>query len=94
MKFYYFIKLVLKNVIKLAKGLVNNILHDLFNKILSRQLTHDRSYICAKKRSFAQQFTLKKKTFRKSNVFRSNEFTSHLHGNILSGAVVTCIFAR
>ena len=41
----------LKNV-KLAKGSLNNILQDLFNIILSQQLTHDRSYVmvirCAK----------------------------------------------
>ena len=40
-----FITLVLKNVIKLAKGLLNNIFQDSFNKILSQQLTHNRSYI-------------------------------------------------
>ena len=40
-----FTKLVLKNVIKLAKGSVNNIFQDSFHKILSQQLTHDRSYI-------------------------------------------------
>ena len=39
------IKLVLKNVIKVAKGLLNYIFEDSFNKILSQQLTHDRSYI-------------------------------------------------
>ena len=40
--------LVLKNVIKLAKGLLNKIFQDSFNKILSQhsqQLTHNRSYI-------------------------------------------------
>ena len=30
---------------KLAKGSLNNIFQDSFNKILSQQLTHDRSYI-------------------------------------------------
>ena len=45
-----FIKLVLKNVIKLAKGSLNNISQDSFNKILSQQLTHDRSYISVEKR--------------------------------------------
>ena len=40
-----FIKLVLKNVIKLAKDSLNNIFKDCFNKILSQQLTHDRSYM-------------------------------------------------
>ena len=39
------IKLVLKNVIKLAKGSLNNIFQDSYNKILSQQLTRDRSYI-------------------------------------------------
>ena len=39
-----FIKLVLKNVIVLAKGSHNNIFQDSFNEILSQQLTHDRSY--------------------------------------------------
>ena len=34
-----------KNVIKLAKGSFNNIFQDSFNKTLSEQLTHDRSYI-------------------------------------------------
>ena len=34
-----------KNFIKLAKGSFNNIFQDSFNKILSQQLTHDRSYI-------------------------------------------------
>ena len=34
-----------KNVIKLAKGSLNNIFQDSFNKFLSQQLTHDRSYI-------------------------------------------------
>ena len=38
-------KLVLKHVIKLAKGSVNNIFQDPFNKILSQQSTHHRSYI-------------------------------------------------
>ena len=41
----FFIKLVLKNVIKLAKGSLNNIFQDSFNKISSQQLTHDRSYM-------------------------------------------------
>ena len=41
-----FIKFVLKNVIKLAKGSLNNIFQDSFNKILSQQLTYDRSYVC------------------------------------------------
>ena len=40
-----FIKLVLKNVIKLAKGSLNNIFQDSFNIILSQQFTHDRSYM-------------------------------------------------
>ena len=30
----------------LLKGSLNNIVQDSFNKILSQQLTHDRSYIC------------------------------------------------
>ena len=38
-------KVVLKNVIKLDKGSLKNILQDSFNKILSQKLTHDRSYI-------------------------------------------------
>ena len=38
-------KLVLKNVIKLAKGSLNYFFQDSFNKILSQQFTHDRSYI-------------------------------------------------
>ena len=38
-------KLVLKNVIKLAEGSLNNIFQDSFNKILSEHLIHDRSYI-------------------------------------------------
>ena len=37
--------LVLKNFTKLAKGSLNNIFQDPFNKNLSQQLTHDRSYI-------------------------------------------------
>ena len=40
-----FIKLVLKYVMKLAKSSLNNIFQNLFNKILSQQLTDDRSYI-------------------------------------------------
>ena len=43
-----FIKLVLKNVIKLAKSSLNNTFQDSFNKILSQQLTHDRSYMSLK----------------------------------------------
>ena len=35
----------MKNVIKLVKSSHNNIFIDSFNKILSQQLTHDRSYI-------------------------------------------------
>ena len=46
MFWYNFIKLVLTKVNKLAKGSLNNIFQDLFNKILSQQLTHDRSYMC------------------------------------------------
>ena len=42
------IKLVLKSFIKLAKGSLNNIFQDLFYKILSQQLTHDRSYMSKK----------------------------------------------
>ena len=38
-------KLVLKNIIKLAKDALNIIFQDSFNKILSQQITHDRSYI-------------------------------------------------
>ena len=38
-------KLVLKKVIKLAKGSLNNIFQDSFNIIVSQQLTHDISYI-------------------------------------------------
>ena len=34
-----------KNVTKLAKGSLNNIFQDSFNKILCQQLTHDGSYI-------------------------------------------------
>ena len=41
-----FIKLVPKNVIKFAKGSLINIFQDSFNKILSQQLSHDRSCIC------------------------------------------------
>ena len=41
-------KPVLKNVIKLAKGSLNNIFQDSFNIILSQQLTHDRSYVSSK----------------------------------------------
>ena len=37
--------LILKNVINLAKGSLNNIFQNSFNKILSQQLTHDRPYI-------------------------------------------------
>ena len=40
----------MKNVIKLAKGSLNNFFQDLFNKILSQQLTHDRSYISPARR--------------------------------------------
>ena len=43
----FLIKLVLKNVIKLAKSSLKIIFQDSFNKILSQQLTHDRSlYVC------------------------------------------------
>ena len=42
---FCFIKLVLKNVIKLDKSSLNNIFQHLFNKILIQQLTHDRSYL-------------------------------------------------
>ena len=38
-------KLVPENVIKLARGSLNNIFKDSFHEILSEQLTHDRSYI-------------------------------------------------
>ena len=38
-------KLVLKSVFKLAKGQLNNTFQDSFNKILSKQLTHERSCI-------------------------------------------------
>ena len=34
-----------KNVIRLAKGSLNNIFQGTFNNILSQQLTHDKSYI-------------------------------------------------
>ena len=34
-----------KNVIMLAKGTLNNIFQDTFNKSLSQQLTHDRCYM-------------------------------------------------
>ena len=50
-----FIKLVLKKVIKLSKGSVNNIFQDSFNKILSQQLTHDRSYISQAERPYQGQ---------------------------------------
>ena len=40
-----FIKLILKNVIKLAKGSPNNIFQNSFYKISSQQLTHDRPYM-------------------------------------------------
>ena len=46
--------LVLKNVIKLAKGLHNNIFRDSFNKILSKQLTQDRSYISTDRQNIFQ----------------------------------------
>ena len=46
-----YIKLVLKNVIKLAKGSLNKNFQDSFNIILSQQLTRDRSYI-----SYVQYF--------------------------------------
>ena len=36
---------MLENVIKLAKGSLNSIFQDSFNKISSQQLTHDSSYI-------------------------------------------------
>ena len=39
------IKLVLKNVMKLAKSSLDNIFRDSFNKILSQQLIHDRFYL-------------------------------------------------
>ena len=42
---YVFINPDLKNVTKLVKGSLHNIGQDSFNKILSQQLTHDRSYI-------------------------------------------------
>ena len=38
-------KLVLKNVVKLFKGSLNNSFQEAFNKILFQQLTHDRSCI-------------------------------------------------
>ena len=38
----------MKNVIKLAKGSFNNIFQDSLNKILSQQLTHDRSYLSSR----------------------------------------------
>ena len=40
-----FMKLVLKNAIKLAKGSLYKNFQDSFNKILSQQLTHDISSI-------------------------------------------------
>ena len=39
-----YIELVLKNVIKLAKGSLIHIFQDSFNIILFQQLTHNRSY--------------------------------------------------
>ena len=39
------VKLVLKNVIKLAKDSLNNIFQNSFNTILSQQLSHVTSYI-------------------------------------------------
>ena len=44
--FYNKILFVLKNVIKLAKGSLNNNFQDSFNKISSQQLTHDKSNMC------------------------------------------------
>ena len=41
----FFIKLILKSIVNLAKGSLNNTFQDSFDKILSQQLTHDRSYI-------------------------------------------------
>ena len=38
----------------LAKGSLNNIFQNLFNKILSQQLTHDRSYISVMSPQVAQ----------------------------------------
>ena len=40
-----YIKLVQKNIIKLAKSWLFNICQDSFDKILSQQLTPDRSYM-------------------------------------------------
>ena len=40
--------LVLKNIIKLTKGSLNNIFQDSFNKILSQQLTHNILYLSNK----------------------------------------------
>ena len=40
-----YLKLSIKNVIKLAKGSLNNIFQDSFNKIKSQQLTHDRAFM-------------------------------------------------
>ena len=41
----YFIKRVLENVIKRAKGSLNNIFQDKFNKILSQQSTDVRFFL-------------------------------------------------
>ena len=43
------IKLALKNLIKLAKGSLDNIFQDSFNEIVSQQLTQNRSYIYPRK---------------------------------------------
>ena len=56
---------------KLAKGSLNNIFQDSFNKTLSQQLTHDRSYVSIKnevKREMFrfEQFFLFHQCFRKS----------------------------
>ena len=61
-----FIKLVLLNIIKHAKGSLDNIFQDSFNKTLSQQLTHVKSY-------FYQNKLFNPQTFSTSQ-FRSSLF--------------------
>ena len=60
-------KLVLKNFIKGAKGSLNNIFQDSFDKILSQQLTYI-SYISSSYLPFYRVFTIVVSRYRHHNV--------------------------
>ena len=70
----------MKNVIKLAKGSLNNIYQDSFNKILSQQLTHDRSYMSnthfVQQTSYDPSFTLYSAKYTEMKLIRRQMSTN------------------